>query len=61
MAANDRNSLIDRYLYAVSSYLPAQRHFFRRRRMRLSPFVFRSTARRRRSMITGRATRNRFA
>jgi hypothetical protein len=26
MAANDRNSLIDRYLYAVSRYLPAQRH-----------------------------------
>jgi hypothetical protein len=26
MAANDHNSLIDRYLYAVSRYLPAQRH-----------------------------------
>jgi hypothetical protein len=26
MAANDRTSLIDRYLYAVSRYLPAQRH-----------------------------------
>jgi hypothetical protein len=26
MAANDRNTLIDRYLYAVSRYLPAQRH-----------------------------------
>jgi hypothetical protein len=26
MAANDLNSLIDRYLYAVSRYLPAQRH-----------------------------------
>jgi hypothetical protein len=26
MAANDRNTLIDRYLYAVSRYLPAHRH-----------------------------------
>jgi hypothetical protein len=26
MAANDLNSLIDRYLYAVSRYLPAHRH-----------------------------------
>jgi hypothetical protein len=26
MAANDLNTLIDRYLYAVSRYLPAKRH-----------------------------------